>query len=282
MHLLILGGSGFVGSRLVKHFLTLPEWTVDAPGSSECDLTNPSAVQYIRQRVGNQSSILFCSTISRLRDDSLKSYGQNVKMAENLATALKEAEFHSLVFCSSIDVYGRPPVENPIDEGTPLNPTGYYGYSKLVSEYILRRELSAHQGLAILRLPGIYSLDNDDPSPLGRIYNNLRYNNTIQLSAGGNQVRTYLSVGELVRVIEDIIKRRWSGLVNLGSSESYSIRDCARLMKEFLGSASAIVNTPANGSEFDIIISGDKVRREFPSVKMSPLSQYMDDLQIPL
>lgn len=279
MHILILGGHGFVGSRLARYFTRLPGWTVEAPGSKDCNLTASSAVDYIRQRANAQTSILFCSTISRLREDSIRSFGQNVRMAENVAAALSECEFRSLMFCSSIDVYGRPPMESHIDEQTSLNPAGYYGYSKLVSEYILERELGYNRGLAILRLPGIYSLDDDDPSALGKLFNGLKSNRPVCLSGGGTQVRTYLSVAELASVVEDICLRHWSGLVNLGSSESYSIRDSAEMIKAFLASSSEIHAAPANGSEFDIVISSEKVRREFPSVALMPLERYLKDLQ---
>lgn len=278
MHILILGGHGFVGSRLAKHFANLPGWTVDSSGSSDCDLTTPGAVDYIRQRIDKKTSVVFCSTISRLREDTIRSFDKNVRMATAVAIALAPAEFHSLVFCSSIDVYGRPPRENPIDEGGRLDPTGYYGYSKLVSEYILEREIGYDRGLAILRLPGIYSLDRDDPSALGKIFGDLKDNCPVRLSGGGEQIRTYLSVAELARVVEDICQRRWSGLVNLGSSESYSLRQCSEIMKRFLGSSSEIHASHANGSEFDILLSGDMVRREFPSVTLMPLPRYLESL----
>src|SRR5574340_865786 len=90
MHVLILGGRGFAGSRLARHFANIPGWTVEAPGSGDCDLTSPGAIDYIRRRAGEHTCIVFCSTISRLREDSIRSFGQNVKMAETIAVARSE------------------------------------------------------------------------------------------------------------------------------------------------------------------------------------------------
>lgn len=275
MRLLILGGNGFIGSRLAKHFARLTGWKVEALGSRDCDLTDASCIAYLRQKITADTCILFCSTISRLREDSVKAFYKNVQMAENVAVALSACEYRSLIFCSSIDVYGRPPSENPISEQTSLNPAGYYGHAKLVSEYILEKELGYDRGLAILRLPGVYSLDETDPSALGVIFNNLKHNRPVRLSGGGRQVRTYLSVLELSEIAQDIFSRRWSGLVNLGSLKSYSLRESLEILKRFLGSSSEIEDAPPNGSEFDIVISSEKTRKEFPSVSLMPLERYI-------
>jgi nucleoside-diphosphate-sugar epimerase len=196
-------------------------------------------------------------------------------MAENVAYALSDCSYHSLIFCSSIDVYGRPPSDNPITEQTRLNPAGYYGHSKLVSEYILEKELGYDRGLAILRLPGIYSLDETDPSVLGTIYKDLKRNLPVRLSGGGKQIRTYLNIIELSAIVERIFFSRWSGLLNLGSAKSYSLWKSSEILKEFLVSSSEIKVSAANGSEFDIVISNDKLKGNFPDITPIHLEQYL-------
>jgi nucleoside-diphosphate-sugar epimerase len=280
MRILILGGYGFVGNRLGRYFASLEGWSVEALGSVDCDLTARGSVDYIRSRVDANTCIVFCSTISRLREDSVSSFNRNVKMAETVAEALSACDFRSLAFCSSIDVYGRPPTEMPITERSKLNPAGYYGYSKLASEDILERELGFERGLAVLRLPGIYSLDDGDPSALGMIFRDLRAGMPVKLSGGGVQVRTYLAVTELARVMESVFRRRWSGRVNLCSSQSYSIRVSAEMMKEFLRSPSLITSGPTNNSEFNIMISGEFMRQEFSSVTLTPLNRYLEGLRL--
>jgi len=275
-HVLILGGNGFVGRHLASRFAKIPEWKIDTLGSKECDLTQTESIAILQNKINPQTRILFCSTISRLREDSIKAFNKNVKMAENVAYALSDCSYHSLIFCSSIDVYGRPPSENPITEQTRLNPAGYYGYSKLVSEYILEKELGYNRGLAILRLPGIYSLDESDPSALGAIFNAIRSNLPVQLSGGGKHIRTYLNIFELYTIVETIFFNRWSGLVNLSSSKSYSLRESTEILRSFIGSTSEIMDTISNGSEFDIVISNDKVRYEFPDIMPMPLEQYLE------
>lgn len=279
MKALILGGRGFVGSRLGRHFRSRPGWTVEALGASECDLTEARAVSYIRRRIDPSTMVVFCSTISRLREDSFRSFSQNVAMANTVAEALGTVDYGGLVFCSSIDVYGRPPLGNPIHENSAIAPSDYYGHSKFVSEFILTTELAARGHVAILRLPGIYSLDQEDPSALGTLFNRLKRNLPVHLTGGGRQIRSYLNIADLAEVVEDIGVRRWAGLVNLTSSPSVSIVACVRMMKEFLGSSSEIFCTPPNGTEFDIVISNEKSCSEFATVAFKSLSAYLGTLR---
>lgn len=276
MHILILGGSGFVGSRLARRFARTGAMRIDSLSSRECNLADPTSVALLQHKITPDTYVLFCSTVSRLREDSLRAFHLNVAMAENIATAARSSR--ALVFCSSIDVYGRPPSETPINEWSQVKPAGYYGLAKFVSERILQAELGDQVPLAILRLPGIYSLDEQDNSILGTLYARLKYNQTIELSGGGTQVRTYLHIDELHSVIESALLRHWSGLLTLGSSRSFSIRESVVMMRQQLGSTSQIVASSGNGSEFDIRVESAILRREFPEFVPRPLDVYLGTL----
>jgi nucleoside-diphosphate-sugar epimerase len=274
MHILILG-KGFMGSRLVRRFSAIHGWRVDVLGSQDCDLTDEASQQHLRRIVTPDTCVLFTSTISRLREDSERSFFSNVRMAENVGLALSQCQYRSLVFCSSIDVYGRPPTESPISEETPVRPAGFYGHSKLASEFFLSSKLGHNQNLAILRLPGVYALDEGDPSALGAIFDKLRNNHPVNLSGGGRQVRTYVSVSELGSVVESIFTRRWAGLMNVGSSTSYSLLDSVSMMKEYLASTSPILATASNGTEFDLVVSSIRLHADFPDARSMSLASYL-------
>lgn len=274
---LLLGGSGFVGSRLIKILLRSDEWLLDAPDSRQCDLTDPGSVSFLRDRLTPESAVIFCSAVSRVRDDSLGAFHKNVLMAENVASAISAAGCGNLLFCSSVDVYGRPPSENPLTEDSPLNPAGYYGHAKLVSEYILQRQLGGVIPVAILRLPGVCALDDGDNSAPGTIFNAIRRGESVQLSGGGRHRRTYLHVDDLAALSEVICRERWFGTMNLGGPDRCSLFELATTFREFLGSASAIVKGEPNGTEFDIEVAGDKLRGAFPNLRFRSMREHLQN-----
>ena len=275
MKLLVLGGSGFVGSRLVRYFAERSAWRIEAPGSQECDLSNVNCVEFLRTKIDAETCVVFCSSISRLKDDSAQAFFRNVQMAQNVAAALAGNEYKNLVFFSSIDIYGRPPKEPVIVENSPIAPAGYYGHAKFASEFFLQEKLGAEGRLSIIRLPGVYSLDETDPSVLGGIFKALKRNAPVFLSGGGGHMRTYVSVLEIARLLENIISLQWSGVLNFGSSESFSLRESVETMRNFIGSSSDIVDAPGNGSEFNIVISADKVACNFKELTLLPLPSYL-------
>lgn len=276
MHLLILGGKSFIGSRLAKYILSNTPWTVETVGSDDVDLTHDNSVQVLQKKITEQTTIVFCSTISRLREDSFDAFQKNIAMARNVAYALSGIKYRNIIFFSSIDVYGRPPA-NPITEKSCINPFGYYGLAKFASEHILMNYLGRNSKLAILRLPGVYALDDGDQSALGMIFNKLKHDLPIMLSGRGNQLRAYLNIVELGHIIQSIISENWSGLLNLVFSRSFSLHEMTMIMKNFLQSSSPIKEALENGTEFDIVIDTAKLHSEFPKIPTISLEQYMNE-----
>ncbi|MEM7620069.1 MAG: NAD(P)-dependent oxidoreductase [Pseudomonadota bacterium] len=276
MHVLILGSTGFVGSRIARRFSCDANFSIEAYSSKECDLTHKDSIDFLKAKIQQNTCIFFCSTIARLKEDSLNSFHKNVAMAENVARAVGEAPPSNLIFCSSIDVYGRPPTETPIREGSPLNPAGYYGLSKFVSERILLNEIPETTPVAILRLPGVYSLDENDNSVLGQMFHSIRKNAHINLSGGGQQKRSYLHILELESILRYIIMNRWSGIMNSCISSNVSIYDTALSMKKFLDSHSEIRAVDKDGSEFDICFDNSFLKSIIPDLKAMSLEHYMD------
>ena len=270
-HVLTLGGSGFVGSRLMPRFRASATGTVESLGSRDCDLTDRSSAHFLQDRLRPSTQIVFCSTIARLREDSLSSFHRNVAMAEHVALAVAEGRAGGLIFLSSIDVYGRPPLEVPLNECSPIDPAGYYGLSKFVSERILQGRLAGKLPLAILRLPGVFSLDEDDNSVLGRLFNRLRRNEPVELTNDGRQRRSYLHVDDLHAIITAIQEARWSGLLNVSSTGTHSIRDMTEQMRAHLGSTSPIDGVGGGDGDFDLQMDNSALRREFPDVALKSL-----------
>ena len=70
--------------------------------------------------------------------DPLAYYENNAVKSRALITAAVEAKIPHFVFSSTAAVYGTPDVPEPVLESAPLRPESPYGFSKLMTEIMLR------------------------------------------------------------------------------------------------------------------------------------------------
>ncbi|MDR2683364.1 MAG: NAD-dependent epimerase/dehydratase family protein, partial [Dysgonamonadaceae bacterium] len=150
MKISIIGGSGFVGSRLIALLKDVPDielLNIDKQNSRQypeitqiADVRNVDALTALLQ--GTDWVILLAA---EHRDDvspvSLY-YDVNVKGAENTLAAMERNGVRRLIFTSSVAVYGLNK-SNP-DESTPADPFNDYGRSKWEAENVLRAWSVAH------------------------------------------------------------------------------------------------------------------------------------------
>jgi UDP-glucose 4-epimerase len=188
---------------------------------------------------------------------SLDYYSNNLNGLLNLLGVMARFDCHNFVFSSSATVY-HP--ENPIPyvEGMPLGSTSPYGWTKYMSEQILR-DLEVSNSLwrvAYLRYfnpVGAHpsGLIGEDPQGMP---NNLMPFIT-QVSVGklkelsiyggdwpthdGTGVRDYIHVQDLarghVKAIEYLINKQQSLTVNLGAGKGYSVLDLVRSFEKVSG-----------------------------------------------
>ena len=144
----VLGASGFVGTRLLHRLVTN-----GATGLRAIDMLPPRAilpgVRYgsldVRAPIpaewaADASVIYNLAAVHRTPGHAGSEYfDTNVAGALNTTALAVECNVETIVFTSSISVYG--PCEREVSEVSPLNPISHYGRSKLLAEEIHRRWL---------------------------------------------------------------------------------------------------------------------------------------------
>ena len=162
-----MGGSGFIGTRLVPRLLdggyrvTIADI---APSVRFPELRQPCDVRcYEDVRRACEGADLICNLAAAHRDDvrPLSLYHDvNVRGAENVCRAAAEAGVRRIVFTSSVAVYGSSPVE--LDEHAETHPFNEYGRSKLAAEAVYQQwhQASPDRGLTIVRPTVVFGEDN--------------------------------------------------------------------------------------------------------------------------
>jgi len=176
--ILIIGGSGFIGTRLVRRLLSKEERYIQifdkSPSKAFPDLVTLGDVRSVDQL---QASISERTVIINLaaehRDDvrPLSLYDEvNVEGAKNICAAARGNNVKTILFTSTVAVYGFAPLGT--DESGKIAPFNDYGRTKYEAEQIFKdwqSESPAERTLVIIRPTVVFGEQNR-----GNVYNLLR------------------------------------------------------------------------------------------------------------
>lgn len=271
-NILVVGKNSYIGDFLCGHFSTQGA-IVSAVGSSDCNFLDSTAVHQLFQRFGGKPfAILFLAVINKTADNSYSAFQDNVQMAWNLVSGARNENVESLIYFSSVDVYGRSPLL-PMSETTPLDPDTWYGLSKATSEWIVREELGSKFPTCILRLPGIFGRAPNDRSVIGRFVSTIRQEGKVYLHGDGEVLRDYVFGADLCRAVERLVARKVSGTINLATGQSVSLRQILDSIREVLGVNFEVVHLPADAERsFDMRYDTAKLCAALGEFDFSPLS----------
>jgi nucleoside-diphosphate-sugar epimerase len=174
----VIGGSGFIGTRLVRRLLSdkrLHVKIVDkAPSGTHPDLTKLAdvrSVDQLRKSISDQSIIV--NLAAEHRDDvrPLRLYDEvNVEGAKNICTVAREKNVRTIIFTSTVAVYGFAPLGTA--ESGKIAPFNDYGRTKYSAEQVFKAwqiEAPSERTLVIIRPTVVFGEQNR-----GNVYNLLR------------------------------------------------------------------------------------------------------------
>jgi UDP-glucose 4-epimerase len=271
-NVLIIGKNSYVGEFLCQHFSARGAAVV-AVGSSDCNfLDSPSVCELSKSFGGKPFTIIFLAVVNKDVDNSYSAFLNNVQMAWNFVSAARDASVESVIYFSSVDVYGRAP-KLPMSEATALNPDTWYGLSKSTSEWIVREELGSKFPTCILRIPGIFGCSRKDRSVIGRLVATIQKEEKACIHGDGKLLRDYVFAPDLCRVVERLVTRKASGTFNVATGTSVSLLQILGAIREALGTDFEVVHLPANEERsFDMRYDISRLSAAIGEFNFSPLS----------
>jgi len=163
--ILVVGGAGYIGSHMVKDLLETGHKVVILddlstghrdliPGGDfiEGSLGDAALLDRIfsKNRIDAVMHFAAFALVGESVEQPLKYYQNNVSATTALLSAMVRHDVKRFIFSSTAAVYGEP-VEIPITEDHPKNPTNPYGASKIAVERMLKDCDSAY-GLRYISL----------------------------------------------------------------------------------------------------------------------------------
>ncbi|PKH00822.1 NAD(P)-dependent oxidoreductase [Paraglaciecola sp. MB-3u-78] len=274
MNILVIGHNGFIGRHLFEQLsLFFPEHSVDGSSSQQIDLLADKSVQQLAKVLTPDTVVIVCAAIKKQLGDDLSIYKKNQRIIENLSAALLNNPVKQLIFFSSAAVYGEDVQNLNIDESTPTQPRSYYGISKLTAEYLLAKVVNVN-AIAILRPPLIYGLGDTSKGygPAGFIDKSLT-GHDITLWGDGSELREFVYVEDVARLVCLMIEQNFAGLLNLVSGVSHSFQDILRSLTENMGSTVSVTQNPRTKDKVDNVFSANKLFSYFPAFKFTSLEE---------
>jgi nucleoside-diphosphate-sugar epimerase len=267
--ILTIGGSGFVGSFLIKELYNYKVRNLDKNPSPFFDniTTNGDIrnLDEIKIHKGTKSVVLLAA---EHRDDVSPTslyYDVNVQGTKNVLQAMDNAGVKNIIFTSSVAIYGLNKT-NPA-ENHPEDPFNHYGKSKWQAEQVIKEWYHNNpdgKSITIIRPTVIFGERNR-----GNVYNLLK-----QISSGkfmmigkGQNKKSMAYVGNIVALIKNRLDKNKPGchIFNYADKPDFSMVELTQTIEKKMKIKLPSIKIPyllgiMGGYCFDFIsaLSGEK------------------------
>ncbi|MBM3835389.1 MAG: NAD(P)-dependent oxidoreductase [Verrucomicrobia bacterium] len=252
---LILGHTGFIGGCIERRLRDeFPDLELTGGALPDLDLTRDAEAERLADRFDLETAVIVCAAIKRQLGDTLETLSQNLKIASNLGRALQAHPVARLIYFSSAAVYGEENHNTNITEETPARPTSFYGVGKLACEGILQKVIGQQpkSSLVILRPALVYGPGDRSASygPSGFVRAALSAN-AVKLWGNGEEMREFVFVEDVARLVRDLVLSKWAGVLNVVSGRSYSFVDVLNVIERLTGKKIHTTSAPRTKPQVD-------------------------------
>jgi UDP-glucose 4-epimerase len=295
--ILVTGGAGYIGSHVVKELLgkghrpvvydnlqTGHRKAVIGVPFIEGDLDDQDKVKEVFQSHPIESVMHFAADclVGESVSNPLKYFNNNVRNGIQLIEIMEHFSIKKIVFSSSAAVYGEP-IEVPIRETHPCQPTNPYGETKWIFERLLHAFQQAGK-LTYVSLRYFNAAGADPSGQLGEdhaqeshlvpicffaalISKPVSIFGTDYDTPDGTCIRDYIHVTDLAQAhilaLERLEAGIGSGIYNLGNGNGYSVKEVIDTIRRVTGKSVPAIEAPRRpGDPARLVASSDKIRDE--------------------
>lgn len=145
-----------------------------------------------------------------------------------------ELNVKKIIHISSDEVYGEK-LSGSCDENQKIQPTNPYSASKAAAEIFINSYIYSYKKEIItVRGNNVYGIRQFPEKLIPRCIINLLRNKKIPIHGNGRNERFYLSAVDFAKAITLLITKKDKGVYNIGSNESYSNIQLAKLICKHL------------------------------------------------
>ena len=295
--ILVVGGAGYIGSHMVKDLIEsgYDVMVLDDLSTGHRELlTGGDFVEgslgdsdlldrlFSTHRIATVMHFAAFSLVGESMENPLKYYYNNVASTTTLLRAMIRHDIKRFIFSSTAAVYGEP-VELPITETHPCNPTNPYGAGKLAVERMLQDCDSAY-ALKTISLRYFNASGADESGTIGEMHThethliplilevasgereNIKVYGTNYPTPDGTCVRDYIHVSDLTQAhllaLENLLHGGESAVYNLGNNRGYSVKEVIDLARDVTGKPIPAMEADRRpGDPATLIAGSDKIKQ---------------------
>ncbi len=237
MRVLVTGGSGLIGSTIVKQLLDaghdVSVFDIKKSKHQECeffegDITNSERIKDVVK--GHDVVIHLAATLGVINTETnpVKTLDTNMGGTRNVLEACKIHGVKKIIFSSSSEVYGEP-TKIPINELDKPIPITTYGIAKFAAEeYIKAYSRNFNLNYTIFRLFNVYGDEQAVDWVLPEFVNKAIQDQDIIIHGDGSQTRCFCHVSDVANAFTLALDKAEGEIINVGNNfEPISIKDLA-------------------------------------------------------
>jgi UDP-glucose 4-epimerase len=259
MKILVTGGSGFIGSHVVKHYQGRAEIVVldslrtgarDRLDGLSCRLVEGSVVDraLVDELMEGTDFVFHLAALVSVPESMASPFETaeiNVRGLLNVLESARQHRAKKLVFASSAAVYGENPADPKVETLTP-DPRSPYAVTKLDGEYYCA--LYAREGwlpTAALRFFNVFGPGQNPRSAYAAavpvFLQRARAGEPLLVHGDGGQTRDFIYVQDIVEALALAAEKPGlQGVFNAGCGRAISVLELAREIIRLTGSGSSI------------------------------------------
>jgi len=273
-NILVTGGAGFIGSRIVD--------TLSKMSKSPVVVYDINAKEDRAESVVNITGDIFDSDklLSVMREEEISrvihmvglasipdcrknpdlSFGLNVASVHNMLEAMRIADAEHLVFPSTAAVYGD--VAKPkVDESIAPRPTSIYGCHKLAAESLIHGYAEDYGiNTTVLRIFNVYGDFLKEQGVISHFIRGALEGKPLIVN-GGKQLRDFVHLSNVVEAFVNFLDNpaAYGQTINVGSGVGLSISEVARIVHEIFPNTEVTIKLSKNG-EYSIYADISKMK----------------------
>lgn len=295
MNFAVTGGSGFIGSHLVKHLISNGHNVTVIDNQFRGRLSNlegyDDKVNFVKldildfdnlkKTLEDMDGIFHQAALTSVpesyeKEDEYKEV--NIVGTENIFKIAKEFRI-KVVYASSSSVYGN--IDNiPITEDFVRKPINPYGLTKLEDEFLAEKYSKIKTQIIGLRYFNVYGIGQtlDYAGVITKFLDKINQDKPPIIFGDGLQIRDFIFVKDVARAnLAAMMSNTEYGFFNIGTGKSISIKELAYLMIKI--SCKSLEPEYRESSLGDVKLSTADISNSIKSLNWKPETSLEDGLR---
>lgn len=271
MSILVTGGTGFVGSHVLRELKRqYPSEKIIALSSNEIEgirTVNSRNYKFDEKYLFDNGcrNIEVMIHIGAWTPKRTKDANDFLEATSNITNTKKLLvsylpKLRKIIYCSTLDVYSD--TAGVITEKTSVAPESMYGWSKLYCEKMVE-SFAREKNLIfqILRLGHIYGEGEEKYRKVMPVMiENAVHGKDIVIYGDGKAIRTFIYIDDVAKAVVNAVRLEFSDLINVVGNEPITINQLADMIATYSGEPVKIQHIPMNTANRNCLFDNQHLR----------------------